>query len=59
MNERLRELSERAKIQMVSEPRLEEYAQLVVKDVIEHLHRIGAIGILVERSIKKNYDIKD
>ena len=59
MSERLKKLAEQAKIQMVSEPRLEEFAQLVVKDVIGYLHRIGAIGILVERSVKKNYDIKE
>jgi hypothetical protein len=60
MNEKLKELATRAQLEhCVSHVRLEEYGQLVVKDVIDYLHRIGAIGILVERSIRKNYDIKE
>jgi hypothetical protein len=59
MNEKIKELAIQAKIQMVSEPRLEEFSELIINDVIEYLHRIGCIGILVERSIKKNYGMKE
>lgn len=34
MNERLKELATKAKIQMVSEPRLEEFAELIVRECI-------------------------
>ena len=37
MNERLKELAIQAKIQMVSEPRLQEFAELIIKDVMNEL----------------------
>jgi hypothetical protein len=37
MNERIYELAVRAKIQMVSEPRLQEFAELIIKDCIDKI----------------------
>lgn len=34
MNERIKELAVQAKIQMVSEPRLQEFAELIIKECI-------------------------
>ena len=35
MNERLKELAKQARIQMVSEPRLEEFAGLIIKECVK------------------------
>ena len=37
MNERIKELAVQAKIQMVSEPRLQEFAELIIKDMSNEL----------------------
>lgn len=37
MNERIKELAVQAKIQMVSEPRLQEFAELIIKDMANEL----------------------
>jgi hypothetical protein len=60
MNDKLKEIAVKAQLEhCVSHVRLEEYGQLIVKDVLDYLHRIGAIGSLTDRSVRKNYDIKD
>jgi hypothetical protein len=35
MNDRIRELAVQARIQMVSEPRLQEFSELIVRDILQ------------------------
>ena len=35
MNDRLKELAKQARIHMISEPRLQEFAELIIADAIE------------------------
>jgi hypothetical protein len=45
MNKRLEELAIKAKIQMVSEPRLEEFAQLILQDALAICEEKGDQGL--------------
>lgn len=53
MNEKIKELAIQAKIQMVSEPRLQEFAQLIIAECIKivepsEYHKVWAQSFLGE-----------
>lgn len=62
MNERIMELAIRAKIQMVSEPRLQEFAELIVEEcayLVDTLHEAYDCPSTAGKFIKEHFGIKD
>ena len=61
MNERLKELAVKAKIQMVSEPRLEQFAELLINECCKMMvtmeHKYPAK--LTTKQIKKFYGVEE
>jgi hypothetical protein len=69
MNERIYELAVQAKIQMVSEPRLQEFAELIVKECVEQSMSIGRyntpsgitpdLSIAIAVGLKKHFGVEE
>lgn len=59
MNERFKELAVQAKIQMCSEPRLQEYAELIVKECASVVNEKGRFLSYtdLEKQLKKHFGI--
>jgi len=61
MNERLKELAVQAKIQMVSEPRLEEFAELIINACCCMMLRMEEKypANLMAKQIKQYYGVEE
>lgn len=46
MNEKLKEIAEKAKIQMVSEPRLQEFAELIIEECINAVQTVDRKSLI-------------
>jgi hypothetical protein len=60
MNERFYELAVRAKIQMVSEPRLQEFAELIVKEccaITDEAERAD-LPVLASKFVKAHFGVE-
>ena len=60
MNERIYELAVQAKIQMVSEPRLQEFAELIIQEMLQTCEDHPTwTGRMIGEQIKQHFGVEE
>ena len=61
MNERIKQLAEEARIQMCSDARLQEFAELIIKECVDvslkSSLRPDDMGAIIANHIKRHFDL--